>query len=125
MVRCARVETDALPRGRFNYALVRNAHRITGAVDPRESMYAATRVLAGGGAWSERIAKARRETEAAKVEPMNRSSHVAEIDLDHRGDSLETKRKASVELEVRYPSLKSAMGALAHVVETKRVSGEP
>ena len=30
----ARVETDALPRGRFNYALVRNAHRIIGAVDP-------------------------------------------------------------------------------------------
>ena len=30
----ARIETDALPRGRFNYALVRNAHRITGAVDP-------------------------------------------------------------------------------------------
>lgn len=29
-----RVVTDALPRGRFNYALVRNAHRITGAVDP-------------------------------------------------------------------------------------------
>ncbi|MCY4635430.1 MAG: hypothetical protein OXG04_13155 [Acidobacteria bacterium] len=30
----ARIVTDALPRGRFNYALVRNAHRITGAVDP-------------------------------------------------------------------------------------------
>ena len=26
--------TDVLPRGRFNYALVRNAHRVTGAVDP-------------------------------------------------------------------------------------------
>ena len=30
----ARIETDVLPRGRFNYALVRNAHRITGAIDP-------------------------------------------------------------------------------------------
>ncbi len=30
----ARIVTDALPGGRFNYALVRNAHRITGAVDP-------------------------------------------------------------------------------------------
>ena len=30
----ARIETDALPRGRFNYALVLNAHRITGAIDP-------------------------------------------------------------------------------------------
>ena len=30
----ARIETDVLPRGRLNYALVRNAHRITGMVDP-------------------------------------------------------------------------------------------
>ena len=29
-----RVATDTLPRGPLNYALVRNAHRVTGAVDP-------------------------------------------------------------------------------------------
>ena len=30
----ARLMTEVLPRGRLNYVLVRNAHRITGAVDP-------------------------------------------------------------------------------------------